>query len=109
MLCRVIIAGVSACVLGLTFGFSQSAQAQTPSCDCWIDAKTGNKVPTIPGGSLYEDGGQLHSGLQIGGGNNAHNPKTGRNFTRINGGTWIDAKTGLCVPTIPGGSLYEDG
>ncbi len=98
-------------VAAMVVAFSQTALAQgSPPCKdaCWIDAKTGERVPTIPGGALYEDGGRLHSGLQIGGGNEAHNPKTGQNFTRIDG-TWIDAKSGLCVPTIPGGALYEDG
>jgi hypothetical protein len=60
MLHRVILAGLSACVLALTFGFSQTANAQTKYC--WIDAKTGEGVPTVPIGITREE---LHS-LQIG-------------------------------------------
>src|SRR5690349_647596 len=80
-------------------GLTQTANAQV-DCGCWIDAKTGKQVPTIPGGAMYEDAGHLHSGLEIGGGNNAHNPKTGQNFLRQPDGTWIDVKNGQCVPTI---------
>lgn len=49
MLRRIIRAGVLACVLGLTFGFSQEVNAQARYC--WIDAKTGKPVNTFPDGT----------------------------------------------------------
>jgi hypothetical protein len=50
MLRRVIVAGLSTCVLGLTFGFSQTAHAQTAYC--WINAQTGAPAPLGPPGWL---------------------------------------------------------
>ena len=54
------------------------------SSGCWIDSKTGKQVNTIPGGSLYEDEGHLHSGYEgVMDKNHAFNPKTGQNFVRV--------------------------
>ncbi len=109
------IALASLLLILATGGFSPSsyAQAQTAAaqndCGCWIDGKTGKPVNTIPGGSLYEDEGVLHSGYGLSGDrDHAFNPKTGQNFVRQPDGCWIDGKTGKPVNTIPGGSLYED-
>ena len=92
--------------------FSEPAHAQT--ADCWIDARTGQSVATIPGAAVYV--GPYRGG---GGGRtkevyldvdpdgvHAHNPNTGQNFVHDPNSGWIDAQTGQSVPTIPRGAVY---
>lgn len=50
MLRHVIVVGLSTCLLGLTFCFSQTANAQTAYC--WINAQTGAPAPLGPPGWL---------------------------------------------------------
>src|ERR1700730_924769 len=100
MLHRVILAGVSTCVLTLTTGFSQPAFAQDPCKDaCWIDAKTGEQVPTAPAsGKNHGVGANEGTAATFDpfNPNRASNPKTGQTFIKQPGGSWIDAQTGLC-------------
>ena len=59
----------------------------------WIDAKTGQCVPTIPSGALYTETSVrpgtritqtlLQSGVDPGDPNAAHNPNTGQSFARV--------------------------
>ena len=91
-----------------------NAQAPTPPVNhftpqeistgsCWIDAKTGQSVPTFPPG--YRPGLDDPSHSSIPG-----DPSTGRttrNFVRLPEGSWIDSSTGQSVPTFPPG--YKPG
>src|SRR5208282_2309830 len=73
--------------------FSQHVFAQNP-CDCWIDAKTGLPVPTVPERlTMVESEAATATG-------EAHTAN-GLNTVRLPDGTWIDAKNGQCVPTVP--------
>ncbi|MGO8866403.1 MAG: hypothetical protein ACLQME_07880 [Alphaproteobacteria bacterium] len=74
--------------------FSQKVFAQNP-CECWIDAKTGLPVPTVPYPLTVVDSTAANTT------GSAIHPDTGQNFVRIPDGTWIDAKTGQCIPTVP--------
>ncbi len=94
MLHRVILAGLSSCLLALAFGASQPASAQgqaTVHEYCWIDSATGKRVPTKPAG-IY---GQLMDP------NHAYNSTTGQNFNQQPDGTWVDSATGQPVDTMP--------
>src|SRR2546423_9997876 len=76
----------------------QASVSHNP-CKCWIDAKTGKRVPTIPmGGGHYEDispGNEFTkrrwvpdvsiSALDP---NRAFNSKTGQNYVREPNGGW---------------------
>jgi len=103
-------AGLFALVLALLLGPSQ-VRAQDQRY-CWIDAKTGESVPTMPRQAVYigpaEAAGfrtkELHSGLDDD--SHAHNPNTGENFVQLPNGEWIDSKTGKSVATIPREALY---
>src|ERR1039457_1170331 len=111
MLRRVILAGVSTCVLGLTFGFSQSANAQTATGftssqiatnSCWIDAATGNSVPTGPFGWSPTGTSSLDShGFSNPDPNHVSTPR--HTYVRLDDGSWTDAATGNPVPTGPFG------
>jgi hypothetical protein len=79
--------------------FAHSANAQTiassENCPYWIDAATGERVPTttIParlGESAYRN--YLN-------GNRNQASQSGQNFVRQPDGSWIDAATGERVPT----------
>lgn len=87
------------------------AQASSHLCMRWIDAKTGESVPTVPTGSTYsytDSRGIEHTSIGIDpDGKHGHNPITGQNFVRIGDGSWIDAKTGNPVPTVPAGSTQS--
>ncbi len=80
---------------------SQSLGVAFDDCLCWIDAKTGKQVPTVPAGIGTTSGFDQAEAVDSG---QAHNPRTGQNFVRLpNGHCWIDAKTGKQVPTVPAG------
>ena len=79
MLRRVILAGLSACLLTLTFGFSQGAFAQS-NCNCWRNSKTGKAVPDAPVTS-YTAG--KAADVDISDRNRAFSPSTGDNFHRV--------------------------
>src|SRR5574341_1591782 len=99
------ITTISALLLALTFGFSQTAFAGDECC--WIDTKTGKQVNTIPGGCLYEDEGKLCSGYATGGDKDrAFNPKTGQNFARV---PCPPPATGNPPPESPKVSLITPG
>ncbi|MBI3704611.1 MAG: outer membrane beta-barrel protein [Rhizobiales bacterium] len=105
MLRRVFFAGLSTCVLGLAFGFSQTAFAQDRCKNaCWIDVKTGKSVPTVPlAGVNTGMAATLNAGYAeiSGDGKTAFNTRTKQNYAREANGSWIDVKTGKCVPTVP--------
>jgi hypothetical protein len=81
-------------------------------CECWIDVKTGKKVPTAPASAVNyatdtqtaaEGGvGVAHLGRD---GKTAFNPETGKNYAREPDGCWIDVKTGKKVPTAPASAV----
>jgi hypothetical protein len=86
------------------------AQDQEKPCQCWIDVKTGKKIPIIPaalGPGSYHD-----SDFQISGdGRSAFNTRTGQNYALEPDGCWIDVKTGKKIPIIPaalGPGSYHD-
>ena len=66
-----------------------ASAAASNDCWCWIDAKTGKTVPTVPlsGVNILGDGGNKYVGVtQFDPAidpNHAYNPKTGQNFVRI--------------------------
>lgn len=70
--------------LGLTFGFSQTAFAK--DC-CWIDIKTGKRVPTAPASEANyyhlgdpEKAGEAGVALLSKDGKSARNSRTGQNY-----------------------------
>jgi hypothetical protein len=76
---------------------------------CWIDAKTGERVPTGPGGWLA-GGGQTPGGrFNNPDENHVEDSQTGRTFVHLVDGSWVDAATGQPVPTGPGGWLPGGG
>ena len=108
MLHRVVITWLSTCLFVPMIYLSQpsTAQAQTTSGftsgeittnSCWINAATGNRVPTFPPG--YKPGldDPNHSSI----------PGHGLNFVRLPDGNWINSGTGNPVPTFPPG--YNPG
>jgi hypothetical protein len=98
MLPRVVVVGVSACSLALTFALGQTANAQTTTY-CWIDAKTGNRVPTItiPATTSVLDYRNYREGTDQ---NHISLTERGRTFVRQPDGSWIDGATGEQVSTI---------
>ena len=109
MLRRVIVAGLSTCVLGLTFGFSQTANAQTPTGftpaeiatnSCWIDAATGQRVNTGPYGWHPQGTGVTPATSQP---DENHVSAGGKTWVRLPGTGWTDAATGNPVATGPYG------
>jgi hypothetical protein len=92
---------------------SQSLGVAFDDCWCWIDAKTGKQVPTIPRAAVYV-GDAVAAGFRTKelklepqtDDNHISNPQTGQNFVQLSGGCWIDAKTGKQVPTIPRAAVY---
>jgi hypothetical protein len=104
---------VFAFLLGALFA-GRPAYAQTTTnaenpCGCWIDAKTGKPVPTVPlsganlvaaaenagaAGVTQMEGFDPHA-------DHASNSSTGQHFYRRRDGCWIDTKTGKPVPTVP--------
>lgn len=101
MLCRVTGVGVAACVLGLSFGFGPTVQAQTSAasgsnCPYWADSATGKRVHTLPQG-LTKGEFSLSRGLTSVSG-------SGHNYVSVDGGeTWINSATGQPVATLPQG------
>ncbi len=101
---RVILAGVSACLLVAAAYLSQAsnARAQTAPAStdyCWIDAATGERVETGPLGWDPNPGSYRA-------GNNPdanHVEFRGHNYVKQPDGTWIDAATGSPVETGPPG------
>jgi hypothetical protein len=69
--------------------FGPGLLADERPCDCWIDAKTGKKVPTIPMGGKHSEhtagtgaeyaANDVHFGP---GSDHAFNTKTGQNYVR---------------------------
>ena len=82
--------------------FSQHVFAQNP-CDCWIDAKTGLPVPTVPTNLYHGDYDAVGQGVT-----STVTSRSGQNFARGPDGTWVDAKTGQCVPTVPTNLYHGD-
>ena len=91
---------------------TEAALAQgNPPCEdvCWINVKTGMSVPTAPRSAVNlvagSGGAALAGRAQFDGldpnANRATNTKTGQTYIRQPDGSWIDAKTGICVPTAP--------
>ncbi len=70
-------------------------------CLCWIDAKTGKPVPTIPIGAFTAPNAERSIDFSS---DHQSNPKTGQNYVRVDE-RWIDSATGKCVPTIPIGAF----
>src|SRR6185437_12818019 len=114
-MCKVLWIGI------LTAGCcaSKIAFAQTGDC-CWIDAKTGERVPVVPKGGFhvtpptvfvpgnpYGVKGTLTPDVQIDplNPNQAHNVKTGQNYVKQSNGCWIDAQTGKAVECVPAGGI----
>ena len=87
------VAGIAMIVLAFCFSQTASAQAQAAvsqsDCGCWIDAKTGKSVPTVPlsganlGGVTTEGAGTAQLEGFDPKANRAYNPKTGQNFARV--------------------------
>src|SRR5665213_1567623 len=111
MLRRVIYAGLSTCVLGLTFGFSQKTNAG------WFDAATGQPVMTIPvnGGPPLNDAAaqkaQMLSNTMDFDRDKPQAVTNGKNlYWDKECQTWKDAATGKEVLTIPvnGGPPLND-
>jgi hypothetical protein len=119
---RMSLAGLLAAAI---LGFSQPAVAQeSPSsqgntaprpCQCWIDVKTGKKVPTVPLGGKHtehtEGTGAAYAANDVEmnlDGKTAFNTKTGQNYARQPDGSWIDIKTQKCVPTKPLGGKHTE-
>src|ERR1700676_694226 len=98
-------------VLSTRPAVAQDQGSASPNpCDCWIDVKTGKKLPLIPaalGPGSYHD-----SDFQISGdGKSAFNTRTGQNYAQEPDGCWIDVKTGKKIPIIPaalGPGSYHD-
>ena len=96
MLRRVILAGVATFALALTFGISQSSNAQAQAvassgnCPYWIDNDTGIRPPVGPRG--YDP---ISSGTRFSYG--------GHNYHQQSDGTWIDNDTGTQPPVGPPG------
>ncbi len=101
---RVILAGVSACLLVAAAYLSQSsnAHAQTAAAStnlCWIDAATGNPVATGPPG--WSPTG--YGGIPGENPDANHVVRGGHTFVKQPDGTWFDAATGKPVATGPPG------
>jgi|GEM_PF-2643528 len=105
MLHRVILAGVSTCLLVAATYLSQSSNAHAQTAPdstnyCWIDAATGNPAPLGP--PLWNPAGSAGS-------NSRNNPDAnhvyygGHTFVKQPDGTWIDAATGNPAPLGPPG------
>jgi nitrate reductase NapE component len=95
---------VTALSLAAVGTFSAPANAQTAYC--WIDAATGQQVPTAPlSGANFSIGTGAAQGtpavINPFNPNQAGNSKTGQNFVRQPDGSWVDAQTGSPVPTVP--------
>ena len=60
-------------VLTLMFGFGQTAFAKEQEC-CWIDVKTGKRVPTVPDAGINHMGITGHEFRDFYGGGEAHDP-----------------------------------
>ncbi len=104
MLYRVILTGVSACLLVAATYLCQAsnAHAQTASAStnyCWIDAATGKPAPLgPPGWSPTGMGGKLGENPDPN-----HVVHGGHTFVKQPDGTWIDAATGSPAPLGPPG------
>ncbi|HEV2619478.1 MAG TPA: hypothetical protein VGU23_06010, partial [Acidobacteriaceae bacterium] len=76
---------------------------------CWIDAKTGVRVDTGPGGWLPGGGAIAGGSINNPDANHVENSNSGRTFVKLPDGSWIDSKTGDPVATGPGGWLPGGG
>jgi hypothetical protein len=107
MLARVVVAGLSTCMLVVAACLipSSNAQAQAPAtstgdCFMWIDAATGKRLPTTPVGTpSFEQGGGGAANLT----GRAH-LTNGVNAFRDADGNWINSATGTYLPTTPVGT-----
>ena len=92
---------------GLTFDFSQSANAQTAYC--WMNAKTGVPVPAndlYPGGSVHDPSDPNHATI----GSHLTNAVPTQTFFRGSDNTWTNSATGvpgLANDLYPGGSVHD--
>jgi hypothetical protein len=95
----------------LLIGLMKPAAAQ--AAYCWIDAQTGQAVPTVPAGGVNQVGAAtLNAGaaqIDPTNPNRATNSRTGRIYIRQPDGSWIDAQTGQAVPTVPAGGVNQVG
>lgn len=86
-------------VCGAPAVISSASATSCALCEgCWIDAKTGEPVNSIPGPSVYSDSGSLHVGWNSSDPNHASNPKTGQNFVRV---PCPAPEEHTCVPRAP--------
>ncbi|HSP61347.1 MAG TPA: outer membrane beta-barrel protein [Pyrinomonadaceae bacterium] len=97
-------------VLSARPAIAQDQVSASPNpCECWIDVKTGGKVPTAPlsginiSGVIGAEGTPQDPGIAMIGGDRktAFNTRTKQNFALEPDGCWIDVKTGEKVPTAP--------
>lgn len=83
---------------------------------CWIDIKTGKRVPTVPASGINY--GRMVENLNNGGAwadpgvailsedrTSATNTRTGQRYEKDSDGCWIDIKTGKRVPTAPASGI----
>jgi hypothetical protein len=103
--------GLGIALTALSFNVLCGSLVRAEDCKkiCWINAKTGEAVSTVPlsGANLVASpanagaaGVALLDGLDRNS-NHATNNRTGETFVRQSDGSWINAKTGICVPTVP--------
>src|SRR5437764_7318329 len=101
---------LSLALLALVFGFSQTAFAQTVSVNecCWVDIKTGKRVPSVPSSGinhisdledLYRPTGKpwiADPGIALIAidGKSARNTRTGQQYAKESDGCCVDIKTG---------------
>jgi len=83
---------------------AQTAAVSSGGCPYWIDAKTGDRVPTVPIGITREELLTLQRGIHP---NQAHGAGA-HDYVKTPDGTWIDAATGNSVPTVPLGITREE-
>jgi len=93
-------------ILSLTclalLSFAAAAFAKEP-CKCWIDVKTGKRVPSVPLSTVptnIPEQGKYAVELSNNG-KTAFNPVTKQNYALEPGGCWIDVKTGKQAPGVP--------
>ena len=91
--------------------FAWTAFAKERSC-CWVDIKTGKKVPSVPDSGINHVGDlqdllgadKIHDpGIAIVSidGKTARNTRTGKQYAKEPDGCWVDIKTGKRVPSVP--------
>lgn len=108
MLRRIILTGLSTCLLALTFAVSQPAQAEAASasgdCPSWVNVKTGGKAkgPLVPNGLRLIEG-ESHPTASVIGGTDT--------YVQDAGGSWINVKTGghASGSPVPNGLVLIEG